>query len=587
MDTSPDYALLSAFDEDAFARVQFNGVDLDLPAGTIVTMAHCLHVVEGRLVLYVENLHSDWMFERLKADGVFIDVGASTGAMTLPFALHYKQLEAYAFEPAKRASRLLRKTLERNGVSNVIVMHDAVSDTPGMTTFVEQPVDPTGAVPYLPETSALSVAGAPEAQRAVDTFQVPVTTLDALVKERGIHRREIVVKIDIEGFEAFALRGAVEMIAANTVHFAIDIHTSVEHEGDTAPDCEELLEPFGYTFERLGHVLLCSPTKVLSTVGRAPEDAAQPCADSAVDETAAAATGEGAQAAADAAKPSYEVLQGTPYSRYAVPIEYTPSRDYAPRWGYSRPPEPIVEAWFREYTDRYLAFVETMRSSAQNMRDIPLVFDEALLPSPAWGEVPYAPFDAVALYTMIVTHRPRRYLEIGSGISTCFAARAVRDAGLDTYITSIDPEPRAQVDAICNEVIRDGLETCNLELFDVLEPGDILFFDGSHRSFTNSDVTVFMLDVLPRLKPGVVIHVHDICIPYDYPPMFMNWYWNEQYLLHVYLMGNRHRVNPLLPTCFICKDPAFAASLDRPLIDIGKYNDGWRGGGAMWFTHTA
>ena len=281
----------------------------------------------------------------------------------------------------------------------------------------------------------------------------------------------------------------------------------------------------------------------------------------------------------------YEELEGTPYSRYAVPIEYPPSRDFRPRWGNLTPPIPALDDWFRENTATYMAFLDVMRASALKMADIPRVFDEKNLPSPAWSGVPYAPFDSAALHAMIQTHRPQRYLEIGSGITTCFAYRAIRDAGLKTHITSIDPEPRAKIDSLCDEIVRDGLETCDLTVFDRLEAGDILFFDGSHRTFMNSDVTVFMIDVLPRLKPGVIVHIHDIMLPYDYPDSFKQWYWNEQYMLAVYMMGNKARIAPLLPTAFICRDPAFRPALSAPMLDLGQYNDGWLGGGAMWFTH--
>jgi predicted O-methyltransferase YrrM len=282
----------------------------------------------------------------------------------------------------------------------------------------------------------------------------------------------------------------------------------------------------------------------------------------------------------------YEMLPGTPYSRYAVPIEYPPSRDFNPRWGKTRPPIPQLYDWFTAYAAEYHQFLAMMRTAVQKMADIPHEFDAARLPIPAWGGVPYAPFDAVALYTMIQHANPNRFLEIGSGISTCFAYKAIQDAQLKTTIMSIDPEPRVQIDAICNEVIREGLETCDLAIFDQLEAGDILFFDGSHRTFMNSDVTVFMIDVLPRLKPGVIVHIHDITLPYDYPDSFKQWYWNEQYMLAVYMMGNRGRIKPLLPTAFVCRDPLFDASFTVPMLDLGHLNDGWRGGGAMWFTHT-
>ena len=282
----------------------------------------------------------------------------------------------------------------------------------------------------------------------------------------------------------------------------------------------------------------------------------------------------------------YEILPGTPYSRYAIPIEYLPSRDFNPRWGSSRPPIPELNAWFAAHVAEYKAFLAEMRMAAPRLADIPLQFAHAQLPSPAWGGVPYCPFDAVALYRMIQKAKPKRYIEIGSGITTCFVYRAVKDDGLSTSITSIDPEPRGEIDAICDSVIRNSLESCDLTIFDALEADDVLFFDGSHRSFMNSDVTVFMIDILPRLKPGVIVHVHDVNLPYDYPDSFKHWYWNEQYMLAVYMMGNRHRINPLLPTAFLCRDTAFSAEMAEPFLDLGDLNPGWHGGGAMWFTHT-
>jgi len=292
---------------------------------------------------------------------------------------------------------------------------------------------------------------------------------------------------------------------------------------------------------------------------------------------------EAAPVAADA----LNALPGTPYSRYAVPVEYLPSRDFNPRWGYSKPRIPSLNDWFARHAGDYHAFLKLMRGEIGGLAGIPMDFDEKNLPQPAWNGVPYCAFDALALYSMVKKHKPKRYLEIGSGITTCFAKKAVVDAKLSTHITSIDPEPRAKIDAICDTIIRDGLETCDLAIFDQLEAGDILFFDGSHRSFMNSDVTVFFIDVLPRLKPGVIVHIHDISLPWDYDHFFKNWYWNEQYLLAIYMMGNQHRIEPLLPTSFICRDAAFEAEFAVPMLDLGKSNDAWRGGGAMWFTHKA
>ena len=72
--------------------------------------------------------------------------------------------------------------------------------------------------------------------------------------------------------------------------------------------------------------------------------------------------------------------------------------------------------------------------------------------------------------------------------------------------------------------------------------------DGSHISLMNSDVTVFMLDVVPKLKPGVIVHIHDIHLPHDYPDMFVKWYWNEQYIVAAYLLGAADRIKILMPS---------------------------------------
>ena len=278
-----------------------------------------------------------------------------------------------------------------------------------------------------------------------------------------------------------------------------------------------------------------------------------------------------------------QILEGTPYARYAVPIDYHPSRDFRPRYGYSHPPIRSLEDWFTSCADEYREFVRHMRTLDVSHIALSSTSTEAL--KPAWIGGPISAFDALALYAMVRKNRPKRYLEIGSGMTTRFARQAISDTGQATRIVSIDPDPRSAIDGICDEVIRDGLETCELAVFDDLEPGDIVFLDGSHRTFMNSDVTVFFIDVLPRLRPGVIVHIHDIFLPYDYPESFKNWYWNEQYMLAVYMMGNRHRIRPLLPTAFICKSPLFEQDLRLPFVELGPGSYSWREGGSMWFTH--
>lgn len=267
-----------------------------------------------------------------------------------------------------------------------------------------------------------------------------------------------------------------------------------------------------------------------------------------------------------------------------MPIDYQPSRDLAPRWGSKRPPIEVLDSWFFSCKENYHKLLNEIRLDAKNLENIPIHFSEKNLPLPAWVGVPYSPFDAIILNELIKKNQPKRFLEIGSGISTCFAKKAFDDFNINTEIISIDPEPRAEIDSICDLVLRKGLENCDLSIFDNLESGDILFFDGSHRCFMNSDVTIFFIDVLPKIKPGVLIHIHDISLPYDYPEWAINWYWNEQYMLAVYLMGNKDKIIPIAPTSFLCQNPEFAEHFKKPFLDLSEQVC-WTGGGAMWFTH--
>ena len=204
---------------------------------------------------------------------------------------------------------------------------------------------------------------------------------------------------------------------------------------------------------------------------------------------------------------------------------------------------------------------------------------------PAWLKTPLNAFDAALIYYFVTDLKAKNYLEIGSGVSTLFAARAIKDHNLETKILSIDPDPRAEVDAVCDRVIRDGLETCELEIFSQLEPGDILFFDGSHRSFMNSDVTVFMMDVLPMIKPGVIIGVHDIFLPYDYPDSFKNWYWNEQYMFAVYLLAAANKLKILMPGRYMSFRPELEEAFSAILKDWKEDRSVWLNGGSLWFNH--
>jgi hypothetical protein len=183
---------------------------------------------------------------------------------------------------------------------------------------------------------------------------------------------------------------------------------------------------------------------------------------------------------------------------------------------------------------------------------------------PRWQNGFLPGLDAVVLYGQIARLRPRRYLEVGSGNSTKFVRRCIRDQGLATTITSIDPQPRSEVDALCDAVIRQPLEEVDAAVVDSLEPGDVLFIDGSHRVLMNSDVVVCFLELIPRLAPGVHVHVHDVWIPSDYPPEWVDRFYSEQYLVAAQLLAGATRYLVELPAWYVTNDEELSGVV-RPL----------------------
>ncbi|MGV9314054.1 class I SAM-dependent methyltransferase [Streptomyces sp. NPDC003691] len=223
------------------------------------------------------------------------------------------------------------------------------------------------------------------------------------------------------------------------------------------------------------------------------------------------------------------------------------------------PVRELLEKRREEYAELLTGFLDHSDALAA----IP-VDGRELGSAPYWGNTWLPPLDALALYGMLAATKPARYLEIGSGNSTKFARRAVEDLGLPTRITSVDPQPRAPIDALCDEVVRVPLQEADPRVFEELEPGDILFLDGSHRLHMGSDVMVFFFEVLPRLKPGVLIQVHDIMLPADYPDSWRWRFYSEQYLLAAMLTAAPERFGVRLPNAFVHGDPELW-SLLRPL----------------------
>ncbi len=237
---------------------------------------------------------------------------------------------------------------------------------------------------------------------------------------------------------------------------------------------------------------------------------------------------------------------------FNIEIEYGLRSE--PRYGYGKPPHAKLYEIINRNRVIYEKTLKDLFPLVPEFRTIPLDPDPTTETGPFWRNGFLPGLDAVSLYSFLCRNRPRLYIEIGSGNSTKFAAHAIRKHRLPTTIVSIDPSPRAEIDGLADFAVRKPFEEIDVGIMDELRAGDILFMDGSHRCFMNSDATVFFLDVLPRLSPGVIVQIHDICLPDDYYPGWADRYYSEQYLLACYLLAGASRFEVISPNHFIWND---------------------------------
>ena len=163
-------------------------------------------------------------------------------------------------------------------------------------------------------------------------------------------------------------------------------------------------------------------------------------------------------------------------------------------------------------------------------------------PEARWDQDWFPRLDAAAAYVLVRDARPRRIVEVGSGHSTRFMCRAVRDTGLATEVTAIDPAPRADIAGLEVNLLRQTLQEAGTSPFSALQSGDVLFIDSSHILMPGTDVDLLFNHVLPALPAGVLVHIHDVFLPDDYPP---EWEWrgyNEQLGVAALVQGEAFRL---------------------------------------------
>lgn len=255
--------------------------------------------------------------------------------------------------------------------------------------------------------------------------------------------------------------------------------------------------------------------------------------------------------------------------------------NFTPRYGHGKPPHHELYELINANRKSYIETLNHMLSLGEYFYSIQDSKVERDPSQPCWNNGFLPGLDILAIYTMLEKYKPSKYVEIGSGNSTKVAYKAKIDHNLNTKIISIDPAPRAEIDSLANTVIRKPFENSNFDFLFELEENDILFVDNSHRILPNSDSMVFYMEILPKLKKGVIVHIHDIYLPYDYPQFMCDRFYSEQYGLAMYLLSNPTKYTTLLPNYFISEDKNLSSIIASlwPNLNRGEIE---KHGGSYW-----
>lgn len=214
---------------------------------------------------------------------------------------------------------------------------------------------------------------------------------------------------------------------------------------------------------------------------------------------------------------------------------------------------PEVKALFDENREAFKRFYEESLSEYYNHENMSRIPKEKKNETGFyWNNGRYGP-DARVLYSFLAHFNPEKFIEVGVGNSTMIARMAIDDFELKSRIISIDPAPRAEIAHLTDHHIDSSLTTVGTSLFKSMKAGDILFIDGSHVFLPGTDVSYYTINIFPVLQPGVVVHIHDIQLPWEHTAEFRRRHYNEQHVLAAMLV-NGMNWDVLFPTHYMVKE---------------------------------
>ncbi|MGB1315381.1 MAG: class I SAM-dependent methyltransferase [Chitinophagales bacterium] len=236
--------------------------------------------------------------------------------------------------------------------------------------------------------------------------------------------------------------------------------------------------------------------------------------------------------------------------------------DMKPIYGHGKPAHKTLNAIISSRDEIYRKHLKSVSKYTDALHNIEEDAKKDDAKKPGWNNGYLPGLDIVAIYTLLGELKPKKYIEVGSGTSTKVARKAKDDLKLDMEIVSIDPNPRQEIGAVADTIIKKPFENTDYKEVLNLEAGDVLFIDNSHRILPNSDGMVFYMEILPFLKKGVIVHIHDIYLPYDYPQFMCDRFYSEQYGLAINLMANPKRYQTIFPCYYISENKSLASELN-------------------------
>lgn len=257
-------------------------------------------------------------------------------------------------------------------------------------------------------------------------------------------------------------------------------------------------------------------------------------------------------------------------------FDYPPVEVFRKDFPVSRINEQIRDRIIGPEAESYRSILEKIQENLVNFRAIPFKSDSGL----CWQNHYYPGLDIMALFTLLKDLRPVRVIEVGSGFSTWTMTMARDTYSLPVNMICIDPDPRTDLKRAGVHFIQKKVQDVDPEIFQQLESGDFLMIDSSHRILPGSDLEFIFENILPELPAGVIVHIHDIYLPYAYPSFMRERLYSEQHLLSQFLYY-RNDIEILFPSFYVYRSGLFDQEIHSLFEDLDPRIE--RHGGAFWF----